>query len=156
LRLQEPELVNDINNTIATEFMHRYQTLMKDYQNLQTRTDRKIADAADSGRADLLLAILPAIDSLKNALAHAGSNDSTGQLAAGFELWARQFLEILEKQGLQAIASPGELFNPNLHESVGGVPGTEAQIGKIAEVCLPGYALREKLIRVAKVRIFVE
>ena len=149
-------MVNDINNTIATEFMHRYQTLMKDYQNLQTRTDRKIADAADSGRADLLLAILPAIDSLKNALAHAGSNDSTGQLAAGFELWARQFLEILEKQGLQAIASPGELFNPNLHESVGGVPGTEAQIGKIAEVCLPGYAFREKLIRVAKVRIFVE
>ena len=35
--------------------MHRYQTLMKDYQNLQTRTDRKIADAADAGRADLLL-----------------------------------------------------------------------------------------------------
>lgn len=149
-------MVNDINNALATEFMHRYQTLLKDYQNLQTRTDRKIADAADSGRADLLLAILPAVDSLKNALAHAGSNDSAGQFAAGFELWARQFLDILEKQGLQAIAAPGELFNPNLHESVGGVPGNESQIGKIAEVCLPGYAFREKLIRVARVRIFVE
>ena len=149
-------MVNDINNTLATEFMHRYQTLMKDYQNLQARTDRKIADAADSGRADLLLAILPAVDSLKNALAHAGSNDSNGQFAAGFELWARQFLDILEKQGLQAIASPGELFNPNLHESVGGVPGNATQIGKIAEVCLPGYAFREKLIRVARVRIFIE
>jgi molecular chaperone GrpE len=149
-------LVNDINNALATEFMHRYQTLLKDYQNLQTRTDRKIADAADSGRADLLLAILPAVDSLKNALTHAGNNDSTGQFAAGFELWARQFLEILEKQGLQTIAAPGELFNPNLHESVGGVPGNATQIGKIAEVCLPGYAFREKLLRVARVRIFVE
>lgn len=149
-------MVNDINNTLATEFMHRYQTLMKDYQNLQARTDRKIADAADAGRADLLLAILPAVDSLKNALLHAGSNDSAGHFAAGFELWARQFLDILEKQGLQAIAAPGELFNPNLHESVGGVPGNESQIGKIAEVCLPGYAFREKLIRVARVRIFVE
>ncbi|GAB1354840.1 hypothetical protein MASR1M12_35790 [Erysipelotrichia bacterium] len=149
-------MVNDINNALATEFMHRYQTLMKDYQNLQTRTDRKIADAADAGRADLMLAILPAIDSLKNALTHAGNNDSTGQFAAGFELWARQFLEILEKQGLQTIAAPGELFNPNLHESVGGVPGNATQIGKIAEVCLPGYAFREKLLRVARVRIFVE
>lgn len=149
-------MVNDINNSLATEFMHRYQTLIKDYQNLQTRTDRKIADAADAGRADLLLAILPAIDSLKTALAHAGSHDPAGQFPAGFDLWARQFLEILEKQGLQAIAVPGELFNPNLHESVGGVPGNATQIGKIAEVCLPGYAFREKLIRVARVRIFVD
>ncbi len=143
--------------------MHRYQILkadydklQKDYDNLIKRTERQIATAADSGRADLLQAILPAVDGLKNALAHTDSNDSAGQFAAGFYIWARQFLEILEKQGLQTIASPGELFNPNLHESTGGVPGTEDQIGKIAEVCLPGYAFREKLIRVARVRIFVE
>ena len=148
-------MANDMNNALATEFMHRYQTLLKDYQNQQARFNKQIAAAGDSGKADLMTALLPLIDSLKNALAHAGALENNTQVSAGFELWARQFLETLEKQGLQTLATPGELFNPHVHESVGGVPGSEAQTGKIAEVCLPGYAFREKLIRVAKVRIFV-
>lgn len=149
-------MANDINNTLAMEYMHRYQILQKDYENQKVRYEKKIAEAADSGRAELMLAVLPAVDSLKSALAHADHPGAVNHYTAGFELWARQFLEILGKQGLQPLASVGELFNPNLHESIGGVVGTETQSGTIAEVCLPGYAYREKLIRTAKVKIFIE
>ncbi len=145
-----------MNNALATEFMHRYQTLQKDYQNLQTRFNKQIATAGDAGKAELMIALLPLIDSLKHALSQASASENNAQISAGFELWARQFLDTLEKQGLQTLAAPGELFNPNVHESVGGVPGSETQTGKIAEVCLPGYAFRDKLIRVARVRIYVD
>ena len=47
----------------------------------------------------------------------------------------------------------GEPFDPNLHEAMFEVPGTEHPNGTVAMVVQPGYRLHDRLLRPARVGV---
>ena len=63
---------------------------------------------------------------------------------------SQQFRATLEKQGVAAIPSIGESFNPDLHEAVGQIP-SDKPAGTIVEEQQKGYTLHGRLLRPSRV-----
>lgn len=60
----------------------------------------------------------------------------------------------LEAQGLERVQSEDAPFDPNVHEAVDVVPVTEpAKENQVVEEVLPGYLLKGRLLRPARVRV---
>ncbi len=60
----------------------------------------------------------------------------------------------LEKHGLKAIESNGDVFNSDLHEAIAQIPApTEDLKGKVLDTVEKGYSLNDKVIRYAKVAV---
>ena len=60
---------------------------------------------------------------------------------------------MLEQNGVKTMElKPGADFNTDVHEAITQVPVTEEKLkGKIVDIIEPGYLLKEKVIRYAKV-----
>lgn len=66
-----------------------------------------------------------------------------------------QFIGILTKQGVTAFGAKGDVFDPNLHQSVSMVATEDkTQDHTVAEVLQKGYMLSGKVIRPAMVQVF--
>lgn len=61
-----------------------------------------------------------------------------------------EFLEILARRGVSAIPASGAP-DPDAHEIVGAVKGSDSEPGTIIEVRRPGYVLGGRLLRPAQV-----
>ncbi|MFN3316501.1 MAG: nucleotide exchange factor GrpE, partial [Raineya sp.] len=64
----------------------------------------------------------------------------------------QKFQKFLEKQGLVAMESNQQDFDPDKHEAIAQVPApTEDLKGKVIDTVEKGYFLGEKVVRFAKV-----
>ena len=69
---------------------------------------------------------------------------------------ARQFSDILQRSGLETIDPTGQLFDPELHEAVQRIEGSEFPSGSVVGVFSKGYLFGGRLIRPAMVAVAVE
>jgi molecular chaperone GrpE len=60
-----------------------------------------------------------------------------------------------EKFGLKSFAAKGDAFNPELHDALVQTPSAEVTQNTVADVVEPGYLLGERVIRAAKVAVFI-
>ena len=89
----------------------------------------------------LLLRILTAIDTLR------GQRITKD---AGLDLAFREFIAILEGEGVEEIKTVGELFDPHQMECIDVVEGED---NKVVEELRQGYRLHGKVLRVAHVKV---
>jgi len=66
-----------------------------------------------------------------------------------------QLTKIFNKHGLVAVRPLGEKFNPNIHEAVFQVKDDSKESGSVANVIKVGYLLRDRLLRPAKVGVYI-
>jgi molecular chaperone GrpE len=70
----------------------------------------------------------------------------------GINLIYLKFSEFLKQNGVKEIEAMGADFNVDLHEAVAKLQVGEAdKKGKVVDVVLKGYYLREKVLRFSKV-----
>lgn len=94
--------------------------------------------------------ILDALDNLERTFEHA----EEGPLLDGVKLVHKQFLDILEAQGVQRIDVVGRPFDPEVSEAVAVTPAEEDQEkGVVVEEFRPGYRFKEIILRPAQVRV---
>jgi molecular chaperone GrpE len=74
-------------------------------------------------------------------------------LLEGIEATERELLAIFERNGIKKIEPVGEMFNPEYHQAVMEVPTNEHPPGTVAMVMMPGYLLKERLLRPAMVGV---
>ena len=98
------------------------------------------ADWIRLSNKDLLLRLLPGLDSLILAQKHTQDE--------GVKIAIKHFLEILEQEGVKKIETEGKDFDPNLMEVVAT---REGDAGKVLEETRTGYALGDKVLRPAQV-----
>jgi molecular chaperone GrpE len=122
------------------EMEAKYKRALADYQNLQRRTQEQKIEWIKSANRELLLKLLPVLDTLMLANKHI--NDK------GLYITIDQFLKILEQEGLQRIKTIGEQFNPHAMEAI---TTKEGQEGKVLEEVRPGFMLNESVLRSAQV-----
>lgn len=144
--LQQEDVRNDneidkLKNKL-TECESNYKRALADYQNLQRRVQEEKIGWIQSANKDLLLKLLPILDTLMLAYKHL--NDK------GLELSIQQFLDILEKEGVRKIETIGKQFDPHTME---GVEIVEGENGKVIEEIRAGYMLYDKVIRPAQVKV---
>lgn len=120
----------------------KWKRALADYQNLEKRTTQEKEEFAKFANTQLLLKILPALDSLEKAGEHLPDE--------GLSLAIRQLKEGLASQGLERIETLGLTFDPEVMECVEVSQGEE---GKILGQARAGYKLNGRVLRVAQVKV---
>jgi molecular chaperone GrpE len=113
---------------------------LADYQNLEKRIAEEKSSWVRMANKDLLLKLLPGLDSLLLAEKHTED--------PGVKLSIKHFLEILETDGVKKIETAGKDFDPNFMEAVSTVGGEN---GKVVEELRSGYTLFNQVLRPAQV-----
>jgi molecular chaperone GrpE len=141
----------------ADEYLALAQRTKADFENYRKRATREAAAAQERGAAKLAVALLPAIDNLDRALAHAdevvagaGSNGAES-LVAGLKHVHADLIAALENVGIERYSPEGEPFDPQYHEAVAQQPVEGAQPGVVVEVFQRGYRMGENVVRPARV-----
>lgn len=123
---------------IETE--NKFRRALADYQNLEKRMVEERREWVRQANRDLLLRILPVLDTLTLAAVH--SEDKSLLVSV------QQFLDILKSEGVTKIETKGRGFDGSMMEAVGTGEGEE---GKILEEVRAGFLLHDKLLRPAQV-----
>ena len=127
-----------------------------EFENYRKRTDRERREQAELAAADLIRDLLPVIDDMERALAAPVAPGASPQVATyreGIELIRRQFLDVLRRHGVQAVAAVGEDFNHEWHESIGHEPADGRRDGEITAEVRRGYRIGQRLLRPAMVKV---
>jgi molecular chaperone GrpE len=135
------------------EYLALAQRTQADFENYRKRVAREGAAAVSRGLVRLARELLPALDNLERALAHADDADADPLLIEGLRLVQRELLGALERVGVEAYGEAGEQFDPELHEAVAQRPFEGRAPGEIVEVYQAGYRLAGGLVRPARVLV---
>ncbi|MEO0049083.1 MAG: hypothetical protein RL556_415 [Actinomycetota bacterium] len=159
---QEPELfVEDIDAELAdlvdetgpiskeAELLADLQRLQAEFVNYKSRVDRDRDVARNAAVAEVIRAFLPALDDLSRAEAHGDLEGSP------FAAVANKIRLAGEKFGLKSVGAKGDKFDPELHDALVQTPNAEVTENTVADVIEPGYFLGERLLRAAKVAVFI-
>ncbi|MCC6850052.1 MAG: nucleotide exchange factor GrpE [Deltaproteobacteria bacterium] len=131
------------------EIKDRWMRAQADLENFKRRATREKQDALRFGSEQLLKDLLPVIDNLHRALAHAGSDDP---IAAGVELVLRGFDEVFERHGVKVVSARGTPFDPSFHEAISHVE-SEHPPNTVIDEHQRGYILHDRLLRPALVTV---
>lgn len=130
-----------------------YLRSQADLENYRKRVQREKEDLSRFANEAILREILPPIDNLERALAHAGSEQSNDGLMQGLELTLGQFKKVLEKFGVTPIKAVGEPFSPAFHEAIGQVESSAQPPNTVVQEFQKGYLLNDRLLRPAMVMV---
>ena len=138
----------------ASKAENRLARDQAEYQNLKQRLERRVANQADQEKMHLMHGLLPVLDNLDRAIAHAPPLDEEHKMfQQGVELTRHSFLSILAKYGVHPIDAAEKPFDPKLHEAVGTMNDPAFPPGTIVNVEQKGYTYQNKLLRPARVLI---
>lgn len=137
----------------AAENYDKYLRVSADFENYKKRMARDRADLIQYGNEKLIRDLLPVLDSLGRALDHAAEPGEASPLIEGLRLVEKQFLGVLENNGVQPIQARGERFDPNFHEAMFQVDTTEGESNLVVDELEKGYLLNGRLLRPSKVSV---
>jgi molecular chaperone GrpE len=138
----------------ADEYLDLAQRTRAEFENYRRRATKEAAAAQVRGADKLARELLPAIDNLDRALAHARSaenGDGEASLLAGIKHVHSDVLAALKRAGIEPFSPEGEPFDPQYHEAVAQTPQEGAEPGTVLEVYQRGYRRGESILRPARV-----
>ena len=124
---------------------------LADFDNYRKRSRRDADDAHKKGTEELLKALLPVFDNLERAVAHAEQTSDAKAIADGVRLVLKQFVDTLERVGIQRVGGVGKAFDPLVHEAIQQIETDEHPAGTVVAEVQAGYSFNERLIRAAMV-----
>lgn len=154
-RLDEAQnALNDAQEQ-ANDAKDRMMRLQADWENYRRRTENARIQEKSLATEKLVSNLLPILDDLERALAHAEQNaqedENLKQFCEGVSAVYDKMIDVFEKEGAEAIDPCGEAFDPQQHQAVGRVENTEVFDETVAEVYQKGYRMAGKVIRPAMV-----
>ncbi len=142
---------DEVDNAVIErdEFLNDLRRLQADFENYKKRVIKQQTELLERAAEALVVKLLPVIDSLDLAVAHANSSDEND--AKALVQVAAVLNDILVKEGLERIEPLGQPFDPTAHEAVmheegGGDP-------EVTEVLRAGFRWKGRVIRPAMVKV---
>ena len=149
----EPESLEDQLAQLQQErdsYLDGLQRSRADLDNYRRRATQEKLQAASRGKADLLQALLPILGNMHLALQHA--DQDADAVRQGVQMIWQQFEGFMRDQGIEPIATIGELFDPAHHEALSTVPATnDHPPDTIVSEIKPGYLFEGRLLSPAQV-----
>jgi molecular chaperone GrpE len=130
----------------------RYLRLAADFENFKRRKNQELADRSRFASEDAARALLPVLDNLQRAVAHAGES-SPDDLVNGLGLVVREFENALANLGVTPIDAVGQPFDPAVHEALGGEESDSVDVDTVDAELQRGYRLHDRVLRPALVRV---
>ncbi|MGH3377128.1 MAG: nucleotide exchange factor GrpE [Actinoallomurus sp.] len=122
------------------------QRLQAEYSNYRKRVDRDRASVGERARATVLNELLLVLDDIGRAREH-------DELNGGFKQVAERLEATVTKLGLQSFGTPGEPFDPNVHEALMHSYSADVTEPTAVQILQPGYRIGEQVLRPARVAV---
>lgn len=134
--------------------LDKYQRLQAEFINYKNRTEAEKKEFATFANKNMILHLLPSIDSLNKAIQSLPEDLATHTWIEGFHQFAKQFQGFLQNEDVTAmeIIPKETAFDPELHEAIASEPA-EGLDGIILENYQDGYLFKGKVLRNAKVKV---
>jgi len=122
------------------------QRIKAEYDNYRRRVERDRAVAGEQAAARVFAGLLPALDDIGRARAH-------GDLDGPFRAVAEQLETTLVTLGLARYGTPGDAFDPTVHEALMHSYRSDVNGPTCVQVFRPGYLFAGKVLRPAQVAV---
>ncbi|MDI9502350.1 MAG: nucleotide exchange factor GrpE [Peptoniphilaceae bacterium] len=139
---ENQEQIESLRTTLAR--------LQADFANYKSRNERERKDLLRLANEGLIMKLLPVVDNFERAFADQNLDDPA---CAGFHMIYSNLMEVLEKEGVKALESDGEAFDPNLHHALFVEEVEDGESDRVIETFQKGYKMNDKLIRPAMVKV---
>jgi molecular chaperone GrpE len=144
------DLVDDLGpQSKEAELLADLQRLQAEFVNYKARVERDRDVARNAAIAEVLRALLPALDDLTRAENHGDLEGSP------FAAVVSKIRNAGDKFGLKQFGAKGDKFDPEQHNALVQTPNPEVTENVIADVVEPGYLLGDRLLRPAMVAVFI-
>jgi molecular chaperone GrpE len=124
--------------------------------NIRKRAERDREDAAKYAISKFARDVVTVADNFERAIqavptGAAELDPALKALVEGVSMTEREFLNVLERNGVKRINPKGEPFNPHQHQAMMEMQNTQVAPGTILEVYQCGYVIEERVLRPAMV-----
>lgn len=135
------------------EHQQRALRVQADFDNFRRRTQKEKEELGKYASSKLITELLPVIDNFERALQASEENPEFESFSKGVSMIFRQMESVLAAEGLSAMKSVGEPFNPEYHQAIMQVESEEYEEGIVVEEVQKGYMLKDKVLRPAMVKV---
>lgn len=127
-----------------------------EFDNYRKRILKEQEQAIKFANRDLILELLNIVDYLDRAIQHskilkAKADPEVVNFVSGVEMSQHEFIQLLNRFGVEFVGTVGEAFDPERHEAISQKPVEDTEAGKVVEVFQRGGVLNGRLIKPAKV-----
>jgi molecular chaperone GrpE len=131
----------------------RFVRQVAELENFKKRATREKDEAVRFANESLVRDLLPVIDNLERAVAHAQGGGNGKPLVEGVEMVLKGLLDVLAKHGVAQISAVGQPFDPEKHEAMAQVESENHAPNTVIEEHHKGYLLKDRLLRPALVTV---
>ena len=129
------------------------QRLRADFENYRKRVEQDKQGIAELTKAATVMKLLPVVDTIERAIAHAPDDIAGHKWVQGVMSMAKNLEKGLSELQLTRIeASAGTPFDPNFHEAVMMEDG-DGEHEIVAEELRAGYKLGDHVVRPSMVKV---
>jgi molecular chaperone GrpE len=138
------------------EYLTGWQKERAEFANYRKQEEDRKTMFSESVRERILTRFLSVIDSFNMAFANKEAWDKVDEnWRKGVEYIYAQMNTIFDEYGVKPIGEEGEIFDPNIHQSIDVVETDQKELEhKVAKVIQKGYKLGERVIRPARVNVY--
>lgn len=131
-----------------------YLFLMAEFDNYRKRVIKEKADIIKNGAEKVLAGLLPIVDDFERGLKATKDAEDPDAVRQGMELIYNKLVKYLEANGVKAMDSTGQAFDPEFHEAIATIPAPSEDLkGKVIDTTQTGYTINDKVLRHAKVAV---
>tara|TARA_B100000029_G_scaffold175764_1_gene173032 strand:- start:7610 stop:8281 length:672 start_codon:yes stop_codon:yes gene_type:complete len=131
--------------------------LLAEMENIRKRSEKDKIDSIRYGSMNLAKEILSINDNLSRALESVKPEDkgsgSINNLIDGLIMVQKEFINILNKNGVEKIESMEKKFDHNFHQAVLEIETSDHEEGLVVQEIQSGYTMHDRLLRPAMVGV---
>ncbi|MEO2206788.1 nucleotide exchange factor GrpE [Paenibacillus pabuli] len=135
------------------ETQQRFVRAQADFDNFRRRTQKEKEELAKYASMKLVTELVPVIDNFERAMATVPEGTESESFSKGIQMIFRQLETVLNNEGLTAMETVGQPFNPEFHQAIMQVESDEYEEGTVVEEVQKGYMLKDKVLRPAMVKV---
>jgi molecular chaperone GrpE len=134
----------------ALESRNNYLRAIAELENFRRRSEREVENARKFAIERFAQELVTVGDALEAGVS-AGTSASQASLLEGQQATLQQLYRAFDKGGIKIIDPAGQPFNPEWHEAMAAVDGTDQPANTVVKVIQKGYSLNGRLLRPARV-----
>ena len=131
----------------------KLQRQMAEFDNFRKRTEKEKAAQFDMGARDVILKMLPIVDSFERGLEGLSEEQKADPFAAGMDKVYRQLLKQLDEMKVEPIEALGKTFDANFHYAVMHEEVEGAGENVVTAELQKGYTYKGTVIRYSMVKV---
>lgn len=140
------------------EHKDRLLRALAETENVRRRAERDREDASRYAVSGFAKDLLNVADNLRRALdsvdpAMRAGDEKLNTLCQGVELTEQELLAVFDRHGIVKIEPIDVPFDYERHEAIVELPNTGKPQGTVVQLFQPGYVLRDRLLRPARVAV---